>query len=234
MRLQGTTLQGINMRPISEQNNFIFLTVGLVLLLLAGAVVDHFPGTMGTRVVQASTMVVLALGVWGFRATESRFRAGIVFVVSVLLLIIAGIVLDRAGLRYTHLLVLMCFFVWTAWLAARQVLFTGTIDGNKIVGAICIYLLLGYIWALGFLFIAEVSPQAFNGLQQASWHDNFFDALYFSFVTLTTLGYGDISPAQPLARFLVIMEAVTGMFYMSILVASLVGVRMSAHTPPDS
>lgn len=218
------------MRPPSEKNNFIYLTVGLVVLLLAGALVDKMPGTIGPRVVQSSTVGVLALGVWGFRRTASRFRAGIVFVVAVLLLTFAGLILDRAGLRYTHLLVLLSFFIWTTWLAARQVLFTGSIDGNKIVGAICIYLLLGYIWSLGYLFIAELAPQAFNGLQQGSWHDNFFDALYFSFVTITTLGYGDISPALPLARFLVIMEAVVGMFYMSILVASLVGVRMSAHT----
>lgn len=221
------------MEKISEQNNFLYLTAGLVLMLLAGAVVEHFPGTLGPRVVQASTVVVLALGVWGFRATAPRFRTGIIFVVAVLLLMFSGIILDLAGLRYTHLLVLLGFFIWTAWLAARQVLFTGSIDGNKIVGAICIYLLLGYIWSLGYLFLAEFSPQAFNGLQQASWHDNFFDALYFSFVTLTTLGYGDISPAMPVARFLVIMEAVVGMFYISILVASLVGVRMSGHTAAD-
>jgi hypothetical protein len=222
------------MKPVSQTSNFIHLTVGLVLLLLAGAVVDHFPGTLGPRIVQAATVGVLALGVWGFRATAMRFRTGVFFVIAVLLLVLVGITMDRAGLRYMHLLVLLCFFIWTAWLAARQVLFTGSIDGNKIVGAVCIYLLLGYIWSLGYLFIAELAPQAFNGLQQASWHDNFFDALYFSFVTLTTLGYGDISPALPLARFLVIMEAVFGMFYMSILVASLVGVRMSAHTSAGS
>ena len=49
----------------------------------------------------------------------------------------------------------------------------------------------------------------------------------YSFVTLTTLGYGDISPVLPLARFLVYMEAIVGVFYMAILVASLIGVRLS-------
>jgi len=54
--------------------------------------------------------------------------------------------------------------------------------------------------------------------------DNF---IYFSFVTLTTLGFGDLLPVSPLARFLVYMEAVTGVFYMAIVVSSLVGARMS-------
>ena len=110
---------------------------------------------------------------------------------------------------------------------AHQVLFTGTITSNDIVGAICIYMLLGLIWALLYLFIAEIVPGSFNGLPQAPWLENFAAAIYFSFVTITTLGYGDISPILPLARFLVIMEAIVGVFYMAILVASLIGVRMS-------
>ena len=74
-----------------------------------------------------------------------------------------------------------------------------------------------------------ICPNAFNGLAHASWYQNFPVVTYYSFVTLTTLGYGDISPLLPLARFLVFMEAVVGVFYMAILVASLIGVRMSAH-----
>jgi voltage-gated potassium channel Kch len=145
----------------------------------------------------------------------------------VLLLVVAGMLLDHAGFSYAHLFMLLCFFTWMTWLVARQVLFTGAIDTNKIVGAICIYMLLGLIWAMLYLFIAEVVPASFNGVSHAPWLDNFATAVYFSFVTITTLGYGDISPVTPLARFLVFMEAIVGVFYMAILVASLIGVRMS-------
>ena len=124
------------------------------------------------------------------------------------------------------------FFIWTTWLAARQVLFTGSIDDNKIVGAICIYLLLGLIWTMMYLLIAEAVPDAFIGLQQAPWYDNFSELSYYSFVTLTTLGYGDITPNLPIPRFLAYMEAVVGVLYIAILVASLVGVRMSALNSP--
>jgi len=133
------------------------------------------------------------------------------------------------GLDFVQLFLILGFFIWTTYLAARQVLFTGTIDGNKIIGSICIYLLLGLIWTTLYLLVLEVSPNAFNGLAHASWYQNFPVVTYYSFVTLTTLGYGDISPLAPLARFLVFMEAVVGVFYMAILVASLIGVRMSAH-----
>jgi len=78
-----------------------------------------------------------------------------------------------------------------------------------------------------YLLIAEAAPDAFNGLQQAPWYDNFSQLSYYSFVTLTTLGYGDIRPVSPIAQFLAYMEAIAGILYTTILVASLIGARMS-------
>lgn len=217
------------MKPISTENNFIYLTVALVLLLFAGALVDQYASSLGQRLVQAATVLTLAIGVFSLKTTKFWYRTGIGMVIAIIAVVLAGIFLDLAGLDYVHLLILLCFFGWSTWLAARQVLFTGTIDGNKIVGAVCIYLLLGMIWTLLYLMIAETSPNAFNGLTQAPWYDNFPAVAYYSYVTLTTLGYGDISPIQPVARFLVYMEAIVGIFYTAILVSSLVGARMSEN-----
>lgn len=222
------------MDPVSEKNNFLYLVVSLVILLLAGALVDQFPNTLGQQILQAVTVITLASGIVGFRSSRLHVHTGIGFTVSVLAIVVLGVLLDIAGLSYLHLFVLFLFYAWATWLAARQVLFTGRIDGNKIVGAICIYLLIGLNWSLLYLFLAQTIPGAFNGLEQLVWYDNFADAAYYSFVTLTTLGYGDISPVTPVARFLVYMEAIVGVFYMAILVASLVGVRISAlHSHKD-
>jgi hypothetical protein len=212
---------------ITKENNFSYLAAGLVLMLFVGALLEHIPGEYGSRTIQGATVAALLIGAWGIKGSRSRFVTNIAFVLVMLLLIAGGLVLDRAGFSYIHLFLLLCFFIWMTWLAARQVLFTGSITSNDIVGAICIYMLLGLIWAMLYLFIGEVMPGAFNGLSQAPWLENFAAAVYFSFVTITTLGYGDISPASPLARFFVIMEAIVGVFYMAILVASLIGVRMS-------
>jgi hypothetical protein len=82
-----------------------------------------------------------------------------------------------------------------------------------------------------YLFIAEAVPDAFNGLEQAPWYVHFAELSYYSFVTLTTLGYGDITPAVPVAKFLAFSEALTGVLYIAILVASLIGARLSGqHT----
>jgi voltage-gated potassium channel Kch len=88
-----------------------------------------------------------------------------------------------------------------------------------------IFLLLGLIWATLYLIVLEFSPTAFNGIVARGWVENFPLASYFSYVTLTTLGYGDISPAEPVSRVLVYLEAITGAFYMAVVVASLVGAR---------
>ncbi len=215
------------MPRVSEDNNFLYLVVSLVFLLLVAALVDQFPSTIGQHLLQALTVITLASGVIGMRSSRLWIRTGIGFTLTLLAIVLLSVLLDFSGLSYLHLLILGLYFAWATWLAARQVLFTGPIDGNKIVGAICIYLLIGLIWALAYLGIAQAVPGAFNGLEQADWYDNFADAAYYSFVTLTTLGYGDISPVAPVARFLVYMEAVVGVFYMAILVASLIGIRTS-------
>ena len=215
------------MQPISEKNNFIYLAAGLVLLLLIGSVLEFIPGDFGPRIVQAATIATILIAAWGQKGQHSRLVINIIFVLVMLLFIVAGAVLDKAGFSYAHLLLLLCFFIWMTWLLLRQVLFTGAVDGNRIVGAICIYMLLALVWAMLYLLIAEALPGSFNGVPQAPWLENFSTAIYFSFVTITTLGYGDILPVTPLARFLVTMEAIVGVFYMAIVVASLIGVRLS-------
>lgn len=215
------------MKPVTEKNNFVYLTVGIVLLLFVGALVDQFPGALGKHLVQAFSVINIAIGIYGFKSSSTLFRTSIGILLAVIVVVVLGIVLEELKLYYLHLLILFIFYVWAIWLAMKQVLFSGAIDFNKIVGAICIYLLMGLIWALMYLFLAQSIPGAFNGLEQLVWYDNFANVAYYSFVTLTTLGYGDISPVTPIARFLVYMEAVVGVFYMAILVASLIGVGIN-------
>lgn len=85
--------------------------------------------------------------------------------------------------------------------------------------SLVVYLFLGLIWSMAYQFVENVSPDSFYGLGDAPRRE----LLYYSFVTLTTLGYGDIGPAAPVARSLAITEAIVGQLYLVVLVASLVG-----------
>ena len=215
------------MEKTYRKSNFVHLTIALVFLLLVSALVDQFPTSLGQLLVQASTIITVAAGIGSTNISRTWFRTGTGFLLAILVVAMLGIWLEYAKFDYLHLLILISFYLWATWLAAKQVLFTGPIDWNKVVGAICIYLLMGLVWALSYLLIAQAIPNAFNGLEQLPWYDNFADTAYYSFVTLTTLGYGDISPVAPIARFLVYMEAIFGVFYMAILVASLIGISTS-------
>jgi voltage-gated potassium channel len=215
------------MKAVSEKNNFLYLTVGLVVLLFVGAISDQFSDLIGHQMIQAFSVINILVGIYGFKTPNMWLHSPLGIFVSVVVVVIIGVGLELLQLYYLHLLILFCFYMWAIWLAGKQVLFTGAVDANKIVGAICIYLLMGLIWALMYMFIAQAIPGAFNGVEQLIWYDNFADVAYYSYVTLTTLGYGDISPVAPIARFLVYMEAVVGVFYMAILVASLIGVGIN-------
>ena len=212
------------MQAVSEKNNFLYLTVGIVVLLFVGAIEDQFEGYIVHQTIQAFSVINIVVGIYGFKSTVKWFHTGVGIVSSVTVIAVIGVALELLHLYYLHLVLLFCFYLWAIWLAGKQVLFSSAVDENRIIGAICIYLLMGLIWAMMYLFLAQAMPGAFNGIEQLVWYDNFADVTYYSYVTLTTLGYGDISPVAPIARFLVYMEAVVGVFYMAILVASLIGI----------
>jgi hypothetical protein len=110
-----------------------------------------------------------------------------------------------------------------------QVFQAGPVTAHRIRGAIVVYLLLGGIWGLLYLIVALNIPGAFR-FSEAMNPAN-IDALqrqltYFSFITLTTTGYGDITPVHPLARTLAIFEALAGQLYLVITLARLVSLAL--------
>jgi hypothetical protein len=102
------------------------------------------------------------------------------------------------------------------------------IDMNLINGAISVYLLIGISFAHLYALIFAFDPEAFRGLAEGAVSGTHFT--YFSFVTLTTLGYGDITPLTSWGGSFAILEAVLGQIYLTVLVARLVGMHISQET----
>jgi len=98
------------------------------------------------------------------------------------------------------------------------------VDSEVLLAGVATYLVLGMTWAMLYLLVGYLEPNAFTLPSSAAAGKQLdsFNALYFSFVTLTTMGYGDISPAAPVTRMLAVLEAVTGVLYLSVLIARLV------------
>lgn len=105
------------------------------------------------------------------------------------------------------------------------------IDRNIIIGSICIYLLLGLIWSFVYMLIELVYPHSFSGIygtesiSVSSISEVFSQLFYYSYVTLTTLGYGSISPQSIIASSLASMEAIVGQLFIAIFIARLVGLH---------
>jgi hypothetical protein len=101
------------------------------------------------------------------------------------------------------------------------------VDAEILFGAACIYLFFALVWGLLYELVVELQPGslALGGRPIVAGDAGGGAVMYFSFVTLTTLGYGDITPVNQFARLLAMLEAVLGQLFMVFLVARLVGVH---------
>ena len=151
------------------------------------------------------------------------------FVICMFMAIAAANLLNRftdiPGLSLLALFFTLAFYLGVALTIARKVLFPSSVNANIVVGALAIYMLLGLIWATLYLITLEFFPHAFNGIEHIYWGDNFSNALYYSYITMTSVGYGEITPAITMSRTLAYMQAMIGSFYMAVVVASLVSAR---------
>jgi hypothetical protein len=146
-------------------------------------------------------------------------------------LVIAGVIanvlaaaFDYRAFYFLSIATMFAFLLLAIRSALRQVVFGTEINANRLYGAVCVYLMLGVLWALIFSVVSELDPGAFVGALQPANVENWnVEWLYYSFITLTTLGYGDILPVSTTARVFAYSEAVIGVFYMAVLVAALVG-----------
>jgi hypothetical protein len=210
--------------------SFGYLLAGLLLLTLSVAIAQE-EGIMGeTRrlFLEPALCLMLLMGIWSL-VIEKKW------------LIVAGGILAAGGvatttidfffnipkLQLVNMCILLVFSLGSIWIASRHLLLSSTIDLNKIIGAICIYLLLGLNWSVFYLFINIANPDSFHGLTSTAIGAQLSEFMYYSFATITTVGYGDITPAKPIARTVSYLEAIVGQFYVAVLVAWLVGMYLS-------
>jgi hypothetical protein len=115
-----------------------------------------------------------------------------------------------------------------AVLVLRRVFLEGPITIRRIQGAVAVYLLLGLAWTNIYQLIEALIPGAFRITVEGA--DVLSSLGYFSFVTLTTVGYGDITPVHPAARSAAVMEALVGQLFPAVLLARLVAMELESRT----
>jgi len=130
----------------------------------------------------------------------------------------------------------LIFCVFVVLHLLRFILRAARVNSEVLCAGVAGYLMLGLLWAAAYIFTAQLVPGSFvfSVGPAPSGSMKGFTALYYSFITLTTVGYGDIVPVSGAARMLAMMEAMTGTLYMAVLVARLVSLYSSANSPAEA
>jgi hypothetical protein len=223
------------MRFWSEERALsVFLLVLGVEMFVIGPVVRIVPALGLTRDVLFSLLLVAGvLTVVQHRALQ--WTAGM-FVLLAIAVHWAGVVFGTPGLFFWNavlsLLVTLAFLLIVLWWVYRE----GPVTGHRVRGAVAAYLLLAYCFSTAYALTEYVHPGSFTlplgGAQGIQTRFALF--LYFSVVTLTTVGFGDIAAVHPVARSLVMVEALVGQLYPAILIARIVTLQMETRRSQKS
>jgi voltage-gated potassium channel len=215
--------------PSNYASSFWYLFCGLLLTLLASPFSADLP-VIGRYSMTLMFNVFMLISVWSLAASVRIFRFGAWLIVGISSAIgIHALVGDSLILELFTLLLMLTFCVISCYIAAKNVFNMNKVNLDSLIGAFCVYLLQGVIWALLYRLLLLFDWSSFTGNITADEQAIFSDLLYFSFVTLASLGYGDIAPVGGLTKTFAYLEAITGQFYLAVMVASLVGVFISGR-----
>ena len=142
-------------------------------------------------------------------------------------------------LTIVHYVVLTVFLGYAVAVILGNIFKKSAVGADDVLGAVCGYLIAGAAWSSLYSLTDSLVPESFTLAPTfapllSDWHGRVAVFNYFSIVTLTTMGYGDITPARAPATAFAMLEAVFGQFYIAVVVAQLVGARMAGGVPPGS
>lgn len=205
-----------------SQNRFLLLLASLLLTLVLPPVVSSLGGSLDF--LEFLLVLNLLIAALGERIPRDR-RILLVVIVAAALVRAEGQVMDHRIATTAGSVVWLVLAVFTTIGALRFSLVGRNVDREHICAALSVYLLAAHFYGFAYWQLELAWPGSFH-LQGAPALAGRFDltsGFYLSFVTIATLGFGDLVPATPLARGLVVTEAVLGQFYMAVMVAKLVG-----------
>lgn len=215
------TQASLHKLPFADRALTLMLFVLVVDIFLVAPLTELTAGSRHwSHIFLMSVLAVSALLIWGNLWLTDMFVAGAISCVASRL---AFVYFGAEEFEYAGYMLATVTFTLLAYLLTRRVFATGRVNLHRIEGAIAIYLLAGLILSQVLLFISLTNPGAFLLLGHPAAHPEIAGSMgYYSFVALTTLGFGDITPVHPLARSFTLLGAVFGTMYPAILIGRLV------------
>ena len=222
-------------RP-TRSGNFRFsaahFLIALVLLFILTPVAELFPG--GETVEGAMMTLVLVTGVLAVGRRRRTRVAGVALLVPALIIKWLSLYYHDPLLQEIYLVFALIFIAFVILELILFVLRAPRVNSEVLCAGVSGYLLLGLAWGFGYMLVALLNPMdathpgAFAFSPAAPHILQGFEAYYFSFITLATVGYGDITPVSIGARSLAMTEVMTGTLYVAVLISRLVALYSSA------
>ncbi len=209
--------------------SFHNLLVWLLLYIIVSPFLVHAPGAK--IFFSFFISLVLFFAVYAMERRERLFKMAVMLLGSSLLLLWLDVLNIWKQPREVDTALMMIYMGILIYSFSKHVFKAKVVDSRLICAALCLYLFMGTFWGYLYEVLYSFYPASFSGdflttdgMSMVSLRQHF---QYFSFVTLTTLGYGDIVPKTSGASALCISEAIMGQFFMAVLVARLVGIQVS-------
>jgi hypothetical protein len=169
---------------------------------------------------------ILISGVYALDRDPIAFRISCGLTLSVITLKVLSHIISK--IEYLHLVELILTALLIAqilWMILNHILIEQEVTSDIVMGGACAFILLGFLWAYAYYILETLEPNSLKGSSRLSVEP--FEYMYFSFVTLTSTGYGDILPISQKARALAVLEAITGQLYLAIMISRLVSLHIS-------
>lgn len=202
-----------------RKNTSLFLLLSVLFFLAISPLATH--STLSHILYNVATTTVLLIAVYSLVTRKKMAQIGTAVAIPYFIFTWLSIFPAFQGLSFLHRLFAAGFDLFMVALLLSYVLRGKRTSKDRIYAAITAYLFLGIMWASLFGFLLHLEPAALVSSGTAPLNKT-VDVLYFSFVTLTTLGYGDIVPVSAWAKTLAYLEAICGVLFLATFVARLV------------
>jgi len=208
-------------------DRFLFLLISIFSLLIISPIIRNFIEL--NLLVDIFSTTILLSGIYAASRKKITFRVAIILAIPMLLSTWTGAAIQWRSLMLINDFFSAIFIGFTALVIFSYLIQIQKISTDAIYGAVVVYLLIGVLWAFLYSFLEILQPGSFqlSRLSSELVEERRFVLFYYSFVTLTTLGYGDITPMSPIAASLAIVEAIFGQVYLAVMIARIVGIHVA-------
>ena len=209
------------------KSRFIYIILSIMIAILISPYIRHI-GKTGHIFTTLLTAMIPLTSFYALIANRNR-------AVVILFLAAPFVILDGISMFFAHRYLMIAaisfgtiLYFYISVLLVNNLLSYRVVTADLIYCAIATYLLIGVMWTGIYMVLESIYPGSFSGISEAG------DLLYFSFVILTTVGFGDITPQSIISKRLVVFEAAMGCIYLAVIIAMIVGRYMSMEERQDS